>query len=401
MWVGTEADKDRVKDPAFCQMVMQKGEKLGDALVGGDDKFVITFTVHQDEFDPGPVNYICAADSEAGDPRLASEVKIFDNEASVSISPATASYGDEITLKPRDFGGDLSEISLGATCTWTAATGASVGCDFSPKEDGSDYVFDLPGGLDAQIQVAVKGPGGKPRKTTTLTVVPSKLTLSQTEVVPNASIIISGSGFTKNSEIRVSDITIDDEPLVVDDAGTLGSGSAEHVKVTSSGEFTATVRVWTASSSTKNPTLDDGTYTIKVVDQGGFEGEVDVTIAEPTVTVTPDTASPRDFIVISGENWPISTPELDNSVTIKVDDRERTADIDSTGRFRYEYQLKATIKIGEEHDVTVEYKDGRDDIEEETTFNVTQAETEHHPGGGRSRPDHLRFHPGYAPVHAG
>ena len=48
--------------------------------------------------------------------------------------------------------------------------------------------------------------------------------------------------------------------------------------------------------------------------------------------------------------------------------------MDSTGRFRYEYQLRASIKIGEEHDVVVTYEDGRDDIEEETTFNVTEAE---------------------------
>ena len=53
-----------------------------------------------------------------------------------------------------------------------------------------------------------------------------------------------------------------------------------------------------------------------------------------TVKVTPETASPRDFIVISGENWPISTAELDNSVTIEIDARTRNADVDSTGRFR-------------------------------------------------------------------
>ena len=56
--------------------------------------------------------------------------------------------------------------------------------------------------------------------------------------------------------------------------------------------------------------------------------------------------------------------------------------MDSTGRFRYEYQLKATIGIGDEHDVTVTYKDPedyadgdpRDDIEEETTFSVVEAD---------------------------
>ena len=358
--------------PASCMALVTNddAESLGKAAVGSDDKFVVTYTVHQDEFDPGPVNHICAVDSEAGNPRFSSDIDTFDLEASVTVSPDSANFGDEVTVKPRDFVDPVESITLGPTCAWTAA-GGDTDC-FTPERDGSDFVFDLPGGLDERIQIAVTD--GDQTKRIYMGVVASTLELSQTEVAPNASIIISGSGFTENSSILVSNITIDDEPLVVDDAGTEGTGSGRHVRVTSSGEFSATVRVWTASSSSNNPTLDDDTYTIKVVDEGGFEGEVDVTILEPTVKVTPETASPRDFIVISGENWPISTADQDNSVTIEVDGRTRNADIGSTGRFRYEYQLRSTIKIGDEHDVIVTYEDGRDDIEEETTFNVAQAE---------------------------
>ena len=314
------------------------------------------------------------------------------------MSPDSANFGDEVTVKPRDFVDPIESITLGPTCAWTAASG-NTDC-FTPERDGSDFVFDLPGGLDERIQIAVTD--GDQTKRIYMGVVPSSLDLSQTEVAPNASIIISGSGFTENSSILVSNITIDDEPLVVDAAGTVDSGAARHVRVTSSGEFSATVRVWTASSSSNNPTLDDGTYTIKVVDEDGFEGEVDVTILEPTLKVAPETASPRDFIVISGENWPISTPELDNSVTIEVDGRTRNADIGSTGRFRYEYQLRSTIKIGDEHDVTVTYEDGaRDDIEEETSFSVAQAELDITPGGSWPRPVHLHRNRRHASLHAG
>ena len=365
--------------PADCRTLITKdlaaGEErhsLGKAEVGSDDKFVVTYTVHQDEFNAGAVNHICAADSEAGNPRFSSDVDTFILEASVTVDPASANFGDEVTVKPRDFVDSISKITLGPTCSWTP-TGGSDNCFSTARDKDGNFAFDLPGGLDERIQIAVTD--GDQTKRIYMGVVASTLELSQTEVAPNASIIISGSGFTENSSILVSNITIDDEPLVVDDAGTEGVGAARHVRVTSSGEFSATVRVWTASSSSNNPTLDDGTYTIKVVDQDGFEGEVDVTILEPTLKVTPETASPRDFIVISGENWPISTPELDNSVTIEVDGRTRNADIGSTGRFRYEYQLRSTIKIGDEHDVTVTYEDGtRDDIEEETSFNVAQAE---------------------------
>ena len=378
--------------PASCMALVTNddAESLGKAAVGSDDKFVVTYTVHHDEFDPGPVNHICAVDSEAGNPRFSSDIDTFDLEASVTVSPDSANFGDEVTVKPRDFVDPISSITFGVSHIWKASeanaqlTGCATGYVAGEKrsddstivciqeKDGSDFVFDLPGGLDERIQIAVTD--GDQTKRIYMGVVASTLELSQSEVAPNASIIISGSGFTENSSILVSNITIDDEPLVVDDAGTEGVGAARHVRVTSSGEFSATVRVWTASSSSNNPTLDDDTYTIKVVDEGGFEGEVDVIILEPTVSVTPETASPRDFIVISGENWPISTADQDNSVTIEVDGRTRNADIGSTGRFRYEYQLRSTIKIGDEHDVIVTYADGRDDIEEETSFNVAQAE---------------------------
>ena len=51
---------------------------------------------------------------------------------------------------------------------------------------------------------------------------PSSLTLNQTEVAPNQSIIISGSGFSEDSYVLVEKITIDGEPLVVDESGVEG-----------------------------------------------------------------------------------------------------------------------------------------------------------------------------------
>ena len=365
--------------PESCTALVMDddAESLGAASVGSDDKFVVTYTVHQDEFDAGPVNHICAVDSEAGNPRFSSDIDTFDLEASVTVSPDSANFGDEVTLKPRDFVDDITSITLGPTCAWTAASGDDD-C-FDVEEDGSDFVFDLPGGLDEQIQIAVTD--GDQTKRIYMGVVPSALSLSMTDVAPNASVIISGSGFTENSRIYTENITIDGKALDVSDAGTQADGSRRYVQTTSNGEFTATVRIWTADASVENPALDDDEYTIKVVDSGNFEGEADITILEPTVSVSPDTASPRDFIVISGENWPISTADDDNEVSIAVDGRNRTANVDSNGRFRYEYQLRSTIGIGDEHDVVVTY-DGGDggDIEEEATFNVTEAELGLDPG---------------------
>ena len=348
-----------------CATVVSDGESLGTASVEGNDKFEVVFTVHQDEFDAGKMNYICAEDSEAGNPRPASAVKVFDMTATVTIDPTSAASGEEVTLKARDFGGPLDSISLGADATWYADSRADA---FTVKEiDGDDYIFDLPGGLSKSIQVAVKR--GSTRKTTTLSVTPSSLTLSSTEVVPNETIIISGKGFSEDKKIMVSDIKIDGKGLVVDDAGTEGSGDDQYLETTSDGEFTVTVMVW--HDGPGNPALDDDEYTIKVTDETGFEGKAKVTIKEPTVSVNPTIASPRDYITIRGENWPASNSDDDHEVNIEVDGKNRSANIDSTGRFNYQYQLSGSIGIGDDHDVVVTFDGGTGgDIEEETTFAV-------------------------------
>lgn len=346
---------------------------LGKASVGSDDKFVVTYTVHQDEFNAGAVNHICAADSEAGNTRFSSDVDTFTLEASATVSPASASFGDEVTLKPRDFVDPISKITLGPTCSWTPASG-DTDC-FSVEPDGSDFVFELPGNLDERIQIAVTD--GDQTKRIYMGVVASTLTLSKSEVAPNESIVISGSGFNDGVKILVSKITIDGAVLDVDNAGTEGRGADRYVTTTSNGTFTVTARVWAMGDS--NPALDDDTYTIKVVDEENFEGEAEITIKAPSIMVSPDTASPRDYIVISGENWPVTTADLDNEVDIIIHrgetyERKRSANVDGNGRFRYEYQLPAGVRIGDDQKVQVRFDGDGGDIEEDTTFAVTEAE---------------------------
>ena len=342
---------------AMCVAVIEEGSSLGTTGVGSDHKFTVNFTVHQDEFNKGNVNYICATDNEAPDNRVSSAAKMFDLTPSITVSPSEVSSGDEVTLKPRDFEDGTASVSLNGEKVPTLET------------DDSDYVFDMPGGVSGVVQISFDRGGDIKR--TTITVNPSNLELSKTEVAPNESIIITGSGFNENVKILVKDIKIDGKSLDVSNAGTQGTGDDRYVQTTSSGEFTATVRVWAMGDD--NPTLDDDTYTIKVTDEMEFAGKAKITILEPTVSVMPEMVSPRDFITISGENWPISTADDDHEVKIMVDGRNRSVNIDGNGRFRYEYQLRSNIGIGDEHDVVVEFESDGGSIEEEATFEVHDA----------------------------
>ena len=380
MWAPlSESQKANVAGEAIGQNRGSVRESIGSGTVGSDHKVVVTTEVtggSKGDFVPGDNNYIAILDDNAPTRRYSTSAKLFELQHSIAVEPSDVASGEEVTVKLRDYEGTYMVTNVSLDGKRSSANGDF---DINVNSSGTELTFLMPGGVSGTVEVAVETDGPSD-KDATITVNPSSLDLSQTEVAPNASIIISGSGFNEGKMIAVEDITIDDERLVVDDAGTVAcaasiSASGECVQVTSSGEFTATVRVWTHSSSNANPALDDDDFTIKVKDQDGFEGKATVTIKSATVKVTPETASPRDFIVISGENWPISTAELDNSVTIEIDGRSRQADVDSTGRFRYEYQLRANIGIGDEHDVKVTYADGtRDDIEEETTFSVVEAD---------------------------
>ena len=359
--------------PMDCMALVDHddSESLGTATVGSDDKFSIVFTVHQDEFDAGKVNWICAKDSESeGGNRYSSDVDGFEVKDSLSITPATVASGDEVTLKPRDFTSDtLKYVYLGGTGEDDTLMCCGSGTGYDVQRDGtSDYVFDMPGGYSGSLSITVEYSDGA-KASATITVAPSSLTLNQTEVAPNQSIIISGSGFSEGKTISVADIKIDGKMLEVDDAGTEIGTDGRYVDITSSGQFTVTVTVWHDGAG--NPALDADEYTIKVTDSSGYEGKTKITISEPTVMVTPEVAGPRDYITISGANWPVSTSEDDYDVSIEVDGKTRTASIDNSGRFNYEYRLSGGIGIGEEHDVKVTFTSRHNDkIEEETTFSV-------------------------------
>ena len=185
-------------------------ESLGTATVGSDDKFSIVFTVHQDEFDAGKMNWICAKDSESeGGNRYSSDVDGFELKDSLSITPVTVASGDEVTLKPRDFDPDatLEKVYLGGTGAEDTLMCCARGNMPDPVQiDGSDYVFDMPGGYSGSLSITVEYSDGA-KASATITVAPSSLTLNQTEVAPNQSIIISGSGFNDGAEILTSNIT--------------------------------------------------------------------------------------------------------------------------------------------------------------------------------------------------
>ena len=365
-----------------CATVIADGESIGSGSVGSDHNVAITAEVtggSKGDFSPGETNYICIRDDNSPERRMSASAEAFDLQHSIDVSPDSVVSGEEVTIKLRDYpsGYVVTNVSL------DGKKNSNEG-HFDIDQDGSELTFEMPGGVSGTVEVAIVATGAS-NKTDTITVDPSSLTLNQTEVAPNQSIIISGSGFSEDSYVLVEKITIDGEPLVVDgsgvenvtgseasDAGMPDDAGEDAVKTTSSGQFTVTVNIWHDGAG--NPALDADEYTIKVTDSNGYEGKTKITILEPTVMVTPLVAGPRDSITIRGANWPVTTSDDDHDVDISIDGKTRSVSIDSIGRFNYSYQLSGGIDIGTEHDITVMFDGGvGGDIEETITFSVPSA----------------------------
>ena len=162
------------------------------------------------------------------------------------------------------------------------------------------------------------------------------------------------------------------------DESTIRCGSGDDVytgvEVSNSGQFVATITLW-PSGAGDNPTLISGPHTLSVEDNQGFIGSTTLTIAEPTISVVPDVAGPRDYIFISGMNWPIDNVDNSNAglVEVEIDDgknaRKYSVYTDNTGRFTIEHRVSKDVAIPSTNQVTGTY----DDVVKVGSFSVPAA----------------------------
>ena len=337
--------------------------KFGGATVGSDnDKAVITAEVTAPTFKPGNVNRIAVADGEG---RVSSDADLFNLEPSIRVSPTQVSSGDTVTVFAQDFvyvGGasSFAEIKLaGQKRTDVEAAGGGI----SESDGSSTATFVMPGGLKGTIRVDAKW--GTVSKNTKITISPSTVSASQTDVLPNDSVTLTGNGFDSNACVLATSITLDNVPMQLDDESndSCGANGAAGVRASNAGQFVATIHLSPADGDDSDPTLIPGSHALDVEDSSGFTGSVTLTIAEPTVKVTPDVAGPRDYISISGENWPVDNPEnpLSQAVKVMVKDagnrapRQYSAFADTAGRFTIEHQVHRGVTIPSNIQVEVTY----------------------------------------------
>ena len=258
--------------------------------------------------------------------------------------------------------------------------------------DGSAAIsFDLPGSISGSAlegTVRIDATWGGVTEDAKVTVSGSVLRLSQGEVRSNESITIQGDGFGKRY-VEAAKITIDGVPLRVDDDS---KNSQDQVTVSNAGQFVVTVAVWPQDTSedADNPALIAGTHTIRVEDKDGFFGTASLIIKEPKMTITPDVLGPRDYITITGTDWPVDNADggSNTNVDVTIDDDARDEDRrysvipDATGRFVVEHRVSRNVGIPSTNQVRATYGEGGD-IVKVASFKVPAATIEITPTQGQ------------------
>ena len=373
-----------------CREILQRGHRAGIATVGSDDKAAVSFDVTVPVFKPGNVNYLCMVDGEGRS--SVRDVETFKLEPSIRVSPASANAGDKVNVFAQDFTGRdglqclkiasqpvYAASSNDADCTVEPGDEVSVNTDSIGPDGSAAISFDLPGSVSGSAlegTVRIDATWGSTTEDAKVTVSGSVLRLSQAEVRANESITIQGDGFG-DEYIDAANITIDGVALLVDEDS---KNNADRVTVSNAGQFVVTVAVWPASSSddTNNPALISGTHTIRVEDKDGFFGTASLIIKEPAMTITPDVLGPRDYITITGSDWPVDNSDggSNTNVAVTIDDDSRTDRLysvipDATGRFVVEHRVSRDVGIPSTNQVRATYGDG--DIVKVASFEVPAA----------------------------
>ena len=348
-----------------CGIIVVNGHRAGIGTVDSDDTVAIAFEVTVPVFGPGNHNHICMVDGEGRS--SSTDVEQFDLEPSIRVSPTSAGAGDTVKVFAQDYpntGAAFVSLEIanqvvyqtGATSNPVSVRAGSIG------DDGSaTATFDLPGsvgGTPLEGTVRIDADWGGESEDTKITVTGSVLRVSQGEARANDSITITGEGFGtgRGNEIDPAEITLDGVAVMVDD-DSLSDGRT--IEVSNAGQFVATIYLWTtAAAGGDNPALIGGTHTLRVRDQAGFYGTATIAIVEPSISILPETLGPRDYLTVTGNDWPVDnqdSPARPENVTVEVEGRNYTVIPDGTGRFTVEHRVSRNVAIPSTQQVEARY----------------------------------------------
>jgi len=329
--VWLDGDQDGDLDPGEVE--------LGTSLIGSDDTFTATVTVSNPPFTPGfgskaagTRNSINAIDGRANtiDPDTAnygidtdanciarggtlSCLSVFELRGKVTVTPSTAAIGDTVQVNLKDFlaGSFTAETLPVATSNLTIRLGgALVAHPAGTISSAGDATFDvvIPNGVNLGVQsLAVSGATfTATTRRFNMNILGPVLNLTpSTGLVPNQSMTVIGSGFTKGGSIDIGASPVVGSFSI---GGTLmpASQSAkvnadDPISIDSGGGWSSTLVLPITSVTTT-----EGVHELKVTDSGGREGVTNLEMASRTLTLDPTESGVGTTVQLSGTGYPAS-----------------------------------------------------------------------------------------------
>lgn len=359
-----------------CADIIATGQEVGSALIGSDDRVEVEFQVNNPPFLPGNGNLLCMADS-AGNTSSA-DVEHMNLDPCIRVTPESVNAGQTVTVTAVDY-------PAGATFRWLRVQGQPINNVGSPTSIGNNgkgsATFTMPGNISGRVSVSACWGGtfadGRDcdEESARIEVTASQLTLSKATVRPNESIVIRGSGFGTETgrDNDLESIEIDNAPMVLGSADNIAD-----ISVSNSGQFSTTVVVW--SNAGNNPVLTPGAHTIRVKGKGGFTSTATITVVDPTVSVSPPVVGPREYVVISGADWPVTNRDGGDleDVTVEISGGGITTDtergkLNANGDWSIRYRVPGDVGIPSTLTVKATYGPSQD-IVKLGTFSIPSAD---------------------------
>lgn len=361
-----------------CADIIATGQEVGSALIGSDNRVEVEFQVNNPPFLPGDGNLLCMADGN--DNTSAADVEHMNLDPCIRVTPEAVNAGQTVTVTAVDY-------PARAAFRWIEVQGQRVDAN-SPTTIGNNgkgsATFTMPGNISGRVSVRACWGGilnaagnvvGCDAESARIEVTASQLTLSKATVRPNESIVIRGSGFGTETgrDNDLESITIDNAPMVLGSADNIAD-----ISVSNSGQFSTTVVVW--SNAGNNPVLTPGTHTIKVEGKGGFTSTATITVVDPTVSVSPPVVGPREYVVISGADWPVENRDGGDITDVNVEisgggittDTER-GKLNANGDWSIRYRVPGDVGIPSTLTVKATYGQSQD-IVKLGTFSIPSAD---------------------------
>ncbi len=276
-------------------------------------------------------------------------------EPSITASPAGGSPGETIQVQLVDFpAGPVTATLAGEPLGTFGTVGSQGDMNFqftvpdNAREGKQDLKVEAGSGSDndANVVLDISGP--------TVTPTPSD------EILPNQRVNLVGGGFTSGSTIKT--ISIGGKEI---NERRINDG--KDVDVDNGGNWSAAVDMPLSSATTS-----EGKRVIRVTDEDGRSGTVEITIPARKVTITPESGRVGTIAVVRGENFPSKNDE-GNSLNVQIqydagEDRTTTVSAvpDASGKFEVELRIPTTASIPSTNTVQVSFDD-TDDINVVTT----------------------------------